>query len=203
MSSQTAASSLLVSNASVTRKCFSSQVLSWRNPRHIVPEQQGMRRLHPQCICTTNSLTLARYFSVCILLLVPSFGVFIVCLDVHRLFGVAIYPRCHRAAQRVSREFQGCLRLCFLAFLLLTTLDGISDKLSSKGCRSFHTGVLLEHARTGSQRFVAFLYCTVFRFAQAVNFSRDEEHECIGQSVGRYFCVLFASGTQLFGICVA
>ena len=26
-------------------------------------------------------------------------------------------------------------------------------------------------------------------FRQAVNFSRDEEHECIRQSVGRYFCV--------------
>ena len=47
-SSQTGTSSLMAPNASVARKCCSSHVFSQRNPRHLFPEQHGMRRLHPQ-----------------------------------------------------------------------------------------------------------------------------------------------------------
>ena len=54
---QTVTSSLLASNASVTRRCCSSQVSSQRNPRHFFPEQHGMRRFRRKKLCANVALS--------------------------------------------------------------------------------------------------------------------------------------------------
>ena len=51
---------MLASHASVTRKWCSSQACSQRIPRHLVPEQHGMRRLHPH-VCVRRCRVVKRH----------------------------------------------------------------------------------------------------------------------------------------------
>ena len=67
MSSQTTASSLLASNASVTRKCCSSPAFSLRIPRHLFPEQHECdvdirKKLYAVCRAVSGTATFLKVF---------------------------------------------------------------------------------------------------------------------------------------------